>query len=105
MLLRMYTRWADRRGFKTELIEESPGEEAGIKSATIKVKGNDAYGWLKTERGVYRLVRISPCDAAARRHTSFASVDTYPELYQTLAIAVQEKDPNCATPRAKAPRG
>src|SRR3546814_9300660 len=73
MLLRMYTRWADRRGFKTELIEESPGEEAGIKSATIKVKGNDAYGRLKTERGVHRLVRISPYDAEARRseeHTS-----------------------------------
>src|SRR3546814_18367002 len=92
LLLRMDTRWADRRGFKTELIEESPGEEAGIKSATIKVKGNDAYGWLKTERGVHRLVRISPYDAAARRHTSFASVDPYPEIDQTIEIDVQDKD-------------
>ena len=105
MLLRMYTRWADRRGFKTELIEESPGEEAGIKSATIKIKGNDAYGWLKTERGVHRLVRISPYDAAARRHTSFASVDLYPEIDQTIEIDVQDKDLKVDTYRASGAGG
>src|SRR3546814_12163364 len=105
MLLRMYTRWADRRGFKTELIEESPGEEAGIKSATIKVKGNDAYGWLKTERGVHRLVRISPYDAAARRHTSFASVDPYPEIDPTIEIDVQDTDLKVHTYRASGPGG
>ena len=73
MLLRMYTRWAERRGYKVELIESSAGEEAGIKSATLLVKGPNAYGWLKTESGVHRLVRISPFDSNARRHTSFAS--------------------------------
>src|SRR3546814_7105052 len=71
MLLRMYTRWAERRGFKVEWLEESPGEEAGLKSATLKIAGHNAYGWLKTESGVHRLVRISPYDSQARRHTSF----------------------------------
>jgi peptide chain release factor 2 len=80
MLLRMYTRWAERRRLKVEWIEESPGEEAGIKSATIRVNGADAYGWLKTETGVHRLVRISPFDSSARRHTSFASVGAYPVI-------------------------
>ena len=80
MLARMYTRWAEARGFKVEWIEESPGEEAGIKSATIRVRGADAYGWLKTETGVHRLVRISPFDSSARRHTSFASVGVYPVI-------------------------
>jgi peptide chain release factor 2 len=78
MLLRMYTRWAEQSGRKVELLEEQAGEEAGIKSATILVKGEDAYGWLKTEAGVHRLVRISPYDSNARRHTSFASVWIYP---------------------------
>ena len=78
MLLRMYTRWAERNGYKVELLEESDGEEAGIKSATLLVKGQNAYGWLKTESGVHRLVRISPFDCNARRHTSFASVWVYP---------------------------
>src|SRR3546814_11328809 len=105
MLLRMDSRWADRRCFKTELIEEYPGEEACIKSATIKVKGNDAYGWLKTERGVHRLVRISPYDAAARRHTSFAYVDPYPEIDQTIEIDVQDKDITVDTYRASDARG
>ena len=73
MLLRMYTRWAARRGFKTELVAESEGETAGIKSATLLIKGENAYGWAKTESGVHRLVRISPYDSNARRHTSFAS--------------------------------
>jgi len=74
MLLRMYVRWAEQHGYKVEYLEESPGEEAGLKSATIRVNGHNAYGWLKTESGVHRLVRISPYDAASRRHTSFASV-------------------------------
>src|SRR3569832_2214220 len=78
MLLRMYTRWAEKRGFKVEFMEESEGEEAGIKSATIQVKGHNAYGWLKTEMGVHRLVRISPYDSNARRHTSFASIEVFP---------------------------
>ena len=74
MLFRMYMRWAERHGYKLQLIEESEGEGAGLKSATLLVKGENAYGWLKTEAGVHRLVRISPFDSAARRHTSFASV-------------------------------
>src|SRR6202050_539873 len=78
MLLRMYVRWAEQHGFKVDYIEETDGEEAGIKSATIEVKGHNAYGWLKTENGVHRLVRISPFDSNARRHTSFASVNVYP---------------------------
>src|SRR3546814_6036132 len=78
MLLRMYARWAEARGYKTELVEESPGEEAGLKSVTIRVIGPNAYGWLKTESGVHRLVRISPFDSQARRQTSFASVWIYP---------------------------
>lgn len=92
MLLRMYTRWADRRGYKTELIEESPGEEAGIKSATIKIAGHNAYGWLKTENGVHRLVRISPFDSQARRHTSFSSVTVYPEIDDNIEVEVEDKD-------------
>src|SRR5688500_18163842 len=74
MLLRMYVRWAGKRGYKTEVVEETRGEEAGMKSATIKIMGHNAYGWAKTETGVHRLVRISPFDSNARRHTSFASV-------------------------------
>src|ERR1700688_434996 len=80
MLLRMYTRWAEKNRYKVELLEEHPGEEAGIKSATLLVKGANAYGWLKTESGVHRLVRISPFDSNARRHTSFASVWVYPSV-------------------------
>ena len=92
MLLRMYARWAERRGFKVEFIEESAGEEAGIKSATILVKGENAYGWAKTESGVHRLVRISPFDSNARRHTSFASVWVYPVVDDNIDIEVNEKD-------------
>ena len=92
MLLRMYTRWVEARGYKWELIEESPGEEAGIKSATILVKGENAYGWLKTESGVHRLVRISPYDSNARRHTSFASVWVYPVVDDDIEIDIPEKD-------------
>src|SRR5687768_11193971 len=83
MLFRMYTRWAERQGFKVETLEFHDGEEAGIKSATIQIKGENAYGWLKTESGVHRLVRISPFDSNARRHTSFASVWVYPDRKST----------------------
>lgn len=105
MLLRMYTRWAERRGFGVEWIEESAGEEAGIKSATVKVSGHNAYGWLKTESGVHRLVRISPYDSNARRHTSFASVGAYPEIDDTIEVAVEDKDLRVDTYRASGAGG
>jgi len=92
MLLRMYTRWAERHGYKIEYLEESEGEEAGIKSATIQVKGENAYGWLKTESGVHRLVRISPFDSNARRHTSFASVGAFPVIDDKIEIDIPEKE-------------
>ena len=92
MLLRMYMRWAERRGFKADFIEESSGEEAGIKSATLQIKGDTAYGWAKTESGVHRLVRISPFNSNARRHTSFASVWVYPVVDDTIEIDVNEKE-------------
>jgi peptide chain release factor 2 len=92
MLLRMYTRWAEKHGYKVEYMEESEGEEAGIKSATIQVKGENAYGWLKTETGVHRLVRISPFDSNARRHTSFASVGAFPVIDDRIEIDIPDKD-------------
>jgi peptide chain release factor 2 len=92
MLIRMYTRWAEQHGYKVEWIEETEGEGAGIKSATVRVKGHNAYGWLKTENGVHRLVRISPFDSNARRHTSFASVNVYPVLDDTIKIDINEAD-------------
>jgi peptide chain release factor 2 len=92
MLFRMYTRWAERHGYKLQLIEESEGEGAGLKSATLLVKGENAYGWLKTEAGVHRLVRISPFDSNARRHTSFSSVTVYPVIDQSIEIDIPEKD-------------
>ena len=92
MLLRMYTRWAERRGFKVDWLEESEGEGAGIKSATLLVKGPNAYGWLKSEAGVHRLVRISPFDANARRHTSFSSVTVYPVIDQTIELDIPDKE-------------
>ena len=92
MLFRMYTRWAEQHDYKLQLIEESEGEAAGLKSATIRVNGDNAYGWLKTEQGVHRLVRISPFDSNARRHTSFSSVTVYPVIDQTIEIDVAEKD-------------
>jgi len=91
ILLRMYTRWADQHGYKVEWLEESAGEGAGIKSATVRVNGPNAYGWLKTESGVHRLVRISPFDANARRHTSFASVWVYPVIDDKIDVEVQDK--------------
>jgi len=105
MLLRMYTRWSEQHGFKVEYIEESPGEEAGLKSATIKVGGHNAYGWLKTESGVHRLVRISPYDAASRRHTSFASVGVYPVIDDTIEIEVVDSDLRVDTYRASGAGG
>jgi len=92
MLLRLYARWAEAHGHKVEWIEESPGEEAGIKSSVITIKGANAYGWLKTESGVHRLVRISPFDSASRRHTSFASVWVYPVVDDTIVIEIADKD-------------
>jgi len=92
MLFRMYMRWAESHGYKLQLIEESEGEAAGIKSATLMVKGENAYGWLKSEAGVHRLVRISPFDSNARRHTSFSSVTVYPVIDQSIEIDISEKD-------------
>jgi peptide chain release factor 2 len=100
MLLRMYTRWAERHGYKIEWLEETEGEAAGIKSATIQVKGRNAFGWLKTENGVHRLVRISPFDANARRHTSFASVNIYPVVDDRITIDIKESDVRVDTMRA-----
>ena len=100
MLLRMYVRWAEQHGFKVEYIEETEGEEAGIKSATVEIKGRNAYGWLKTENGVHRLVRISPFDSNARRHTSFASVTVYPVVDDRINIDFKESDVRVDTMRA-----
>ena len=105
MLLRMYVRWGQRSGFKIDVIDEQPGEEAGIKSATIEVKGHNAYGWLKTESGVHRLVRISPYDSNARRHTSFASVWVYPQIDDQIEIEVNESDCRIDTFRASGAGG
>jgi len=92
MLMRMYVRWAEAHGYKVEWIEETEGEGAGIKSATVVVKGHNAYGWLKSENGVHRLVRISPFDSNARRHTSFASVTVYPVVDDRIKIDIKEAD-------------
>jgi peptide chain release factor 2 len=101
MLMRMYTRWAEQHGFKVEWVEESEGEGAGIKSATVMIKGHNAYGWLKSENGVHRLVRISPFDANARRHTSFAGVTVYPVVDDRIVIEINEdKDVRIDTMRS-----
>lgn len=92
MLLRMYTRWAERHGMKVTLTDLSPGEEAGIKGATLEIKGEGAYGWLKTEGGVHRLVRISPYDSNARRHTSFSSIQVYPVIDDSIDIELNPAD-------------
>ncbi len=105
MLLRMYTRWAERRGFKVETMEFHDGEEAGIKSATIKIAGHNAYGWLKTESGVHRLVRISPYDSAARRHTSFSSAWVYPVVDETINIEINDADLKVDTYRSSGAGG
>jgi len=105
MLLRMYLRWFDRKGYKRDLIDLQPGEEAGIKSATVLVQGEHAYGYLSAEVGVHRLVRISPFDSAARRHTSFASVFVWPELDDAIKIEVQDKDLRVDTYRSSGAGG
>ena len=105
MLLRMYVRWAEAHGYKVEWLEESAGEDAGIKSATVKINGTDAYGWLKTESGVHRLVRISPFDSAARRHTSFASAWVYPVIDDKIEIEINDKDLRIDTYRASGAGG
>ena len=105
MLLRMYTRWAEKKGYKVELLEETQGEEAGIKSVTLQIKGRNAYGWLKTEAGVHRLVRISPFDSNARRHTSFASIDIYPVIDDRIMVDIKESDVRVDTMRASGAGG
>lgn len=105
MLLRMYLRWAQKRGFTAELIEQQAGDEVGIKSASVKVSGNNAYGWLKTESGVHRLVRISPYDSNARRHTSFASVWVYPVIDDAIEIEVNDNDVRIDTFRSSGAGG
>ena len=105
MLARMYTRWAEQRGFKVSLLEESAGEAAGIKSATFQIKGENAYGWLKTESGVHRLVRISPYDSNARRHTSFSSVWVYPVVDDNIDIEIKESECRVDTYRASGAGG
>ena len=105
MLLRMYSRWAEQHGMKIEVLEVHDGEEAGIKSATLLIKGHNAYGWLKTEAGVHRLVRISPYDSAARRHTSFSSIDVYPVIDDTIQIDINESDCRIDTYRSSGAGG
>ena len=105
MLMRMYMRWAEQHGYKVQLLEQSEGEQAGIKSATLQVGGANAYGWLKTEAGVHRLVRISPFDSAARRHTSFASVWVYPVVDDNIDITINESDLKVDTYRASGAGG
>ncbi len=100
MLLRMYLKWAEQRGFKTEVLDYQPGEEAGLKSVTFTVEGEYAYGLLAAEAGVHRLVRISPFDQAARRHTSFASLFVYPEIDENIEVEIQEKDMRVDTYRS-----
>jgi peptide chain release factor 2 len=105
MLMRMYQRWAEQHGYKVQVLQESEGEQAGIKSATLQVSGPNAYGWLKTEAGVHRLVRISPFDAAARRQTSFASVWVYPVVDDRIEIAISEADLKVDTYRSSGAGG
>ncbi len=105
MLLRMYTRWAESKNYKVELIEETEGDVAGIKSATIKISGHNAYGWLKAESGVHRLVRISPFDSNARRHTSFASIGVYPVIDDDVQIDINPADCRIDTYRASGAGG
>jgi peptide chain release factor 2 len=105
MLMRMYSRWAEARGFKVEILDESEGEQAGIKSVTMQITGANAYGWLKTESGVHRLVRISPFDSAARRHTSFSSVWVYPVVDDSIEIEINPADLKVDTFRASGAGG
>lgn len=105
MLLRMYTRWAEKHKYKVQLLDETVGEEAGLKSATVQISGHNAYGWLKTETGVHRLVRISPFDSNARRHTSFASITISPVIDDTIPVEILDKDLKIDTYRASGAGG
>jgi peptide chain release factor 2 len=105
MLLRMYLRWAEEKGFKTDILDYLPGDEAGVKGVTVMIKGHYAYGYLRSEMGIHRLVRISPFDAGGRRHTSFASVFIFPELDDTIDIDINEKDLRIDTYRASGAGG
>jgi peptide chain release factor 2 len=105
MLLRLYLRWAERRGYKTDLADLQPGEGGGVKSATFTVEGDYAYGYLKAEAGIHRLVRISPFDANARRHTSFASVFVYPDIEEDIAIEIRDEDLRVDTYRSSGAGG
>jgi peptide chain release factor 2 len=105
MLERMFLRWAERRGFQTEILDRMPGEEAGIKSVTASVKGADAYGYLKAEKGVHRLVRLSPFDSANRRHTSFALVEVYPQIEQSEGVEIPPADLKIETYRSSGAGG
>src|SRR3954454_5168276 len=105
MLMRMYVRWAEQHGYKVDWVEESEGDGAGIKSATVQIKGRNAYGWMKSENGVHRLVRISPFDSNARRHTSFASVNVYPVIDDRIKVDIKEADVRTDTLRASGAGG
>jgi peptide chain release factor 2 len=105
MLLRMYRRWAERKGFKVEVLDYLPGDEAGVKSVTLLIKGHNAYGYLKTEKGVHRLVRISPFDASGRRHTSFVSCDVVPEIEEDSSVEIRTEDLKIDTYRASGAGG
>jgi peptide chain release factor 2 len=105
MLLRMYTRWAGQHDYKVTMLDRSEGDEAGVKSATIRIEGDKAYGWLKTENGVHRLVRISPFDSNARRHTSFSSVSVSPVIDDTIVVEIDEKDVKTDTYRSSGAGG
>ncbi|MEM6467175.1 MAG: PCRF domain-containing protein, partial [Pseudomonadota bacterium] len=105
ILARMYVRWAEKRGFKVELMSENPGDEAGIKSVTYQIKGENAFGWLKTESGVHRLVRISPFDSAAKRHTSFSSVWVYPVVDDSIEVEINPADIRVDTYRSSGAGG
>ena len=105
MLLRMYSRWAESKSFKLQIIDQNVGDEAGLKSVTLKIDGEKAYGWLKLENGIHRLVRISPFDSQSRRHTSFASVFCYPEVDNSVNIKIEDKDIKIDTFRASGAGG
>jgi len=105
LLLRMYTRWAEKKGFKVQTVDYQPGEEAGIKSVTLAIRGHNAYGYLKAEKGVHRLVRISPFDSAGRRHTSFVSCDVIPEFTDEIEVEIRTEDIRIDTYRASGAGG
>lgn len=105
MLLRMYVRWAERKGFKVEFLDYQPGDEAGVKSVTLQISGENAYGYLRSEKGVHRLVRISPFDASGRRHTSFSSVDIVPEIDDSIEIEIRPEDLKVDTYRSSGAGG